>query len=69
MLGSSLLGVRTTIVIILLVLLRLDLLRRYKELGLNLVVWSSSANIILGIDSTSTLLFVSIEVATRYIFR
>jgi superfamily II DNA helicase RecQ len=38
MLGSSLPGVRTTIVIILLMLLRLDLLRRYKELGLNPVV-------------------------------
>jgi superfamily II DNA helicase RecQ len=44
MLGSSLLGARTTIVIIPLVLLRLDLLRRCKELGLNPVVWSSSAN-------------------------
>jgi superfamily II DNA helicase RecQ len=44
MLGSSLPGARTTIVIIPLVLLRLDLLRRCKELGLNPVVWSSSAN-------------------------
>jgi superfamily II DNA helicase RecQ len=37
-LGSSLLGARTTIVIIPLMLLRLDLLRRCKELGLNPVV-------------------------------
>jgi hypothetical protein len=69
MLGSSLLGARTTIIIILLVLLRLDLLRRCKELGLNLVVWSSLANVVLGIDGASTLLFVSVEVATRHTFR
>lgn len=38
MLGSSLPGARTTIVVIPLVLLRLDLLRRCSEMGLNPMV-------------------------------
>lgn len=42
MLGSSLPGARTTIVIVPLVLLRLDLLRRCKDLGLSPIVWSNT---------------------------
>ena len=69
MLGSSLPGARTTIVIVPLVLLRLDLLRRCKELGLNPVVWSSAGDVVPGMDGASILLFVSVEVAARHTFR
>ena len=37
-LRSSLLDARTTVVIVPLVLLRLDLLRRYREIGLNPII-------------------------------
>ena len=42
MLGSSLPDARTTVVVVPLVLLRLDLLRRCREMGLNPIVWRSS---------------------------
>jgi superfamily II DNA or RNA helicase len=67
MLASRLPGAKTTVVIIPLVLLRLDLIRRCRELGLNPVVWSNSTA--AGLDGSQTLLFVSVEVAARPSFR
>ena len=69
MLGSCLLGARTTIVIAPLVLLRLNLLRRCGEFGLNPVVWSNALDVAAGMDSAATLLFVSVEVAAKHTFR
>lgn len=69
MLGSSLSGARTTVVVVPLVLLRLDLLRRCREFGLNPVVWSSASDIAGGMDGAPTLLFVSVEVAAKHPFR
>lgn len=69
MLGSSLPNARTTIVIVPLVLLRLDLLRRCRALGQNPIVWSSSQDLATGTDGAPTLLFVSVEVAARPAFR
>lgn len=69
MLGSSLPGARTTVVIVPLVLLRLDLLRRCREFGLNPVVWNSGADMAAGMDGEPTLLFVSVEVAAKHAFR
>jgi hypothetical protein len=69
MLGSSLPTARTTVLIVPLVLLRLDLLRRCQEMGLSPVVWSSGADIACGMDGSATLLFVSVEVAAKHPFR
>ena len=69
MLGASLPGATTTIVIVPLVLLRLDLLRRCSDFGLSPVVWSSGVDIAVGMDGTPTLLFVSVEVAAKHAFR
>ena len=69
MLGSSLPGAKTTIVIVPLVLLRLDLLRRCRDFGLTPVAWSSTSNTATGMDGTPTLLFVSVEVAAKHPFR
>ena len=69
MLGSSLPDARTTVVVVPLVLLRLDLLRRCREMGLNPIVWRSSQDVAAGMEGTPTLLFVSVEVAIKYPFR
>jgi superfamily II DNA helicase RecQ len=69
MLGSRLPAARTTILIVPLVLLRLDLIRRCQNMGLNPVVWSSGADIACGMDGSATLVFVSVEVAAKHPFR
>ncbi|KAK6442714.1 hypothetical protein LTR95_001030, partial [Oleoguttula sp. CCFEE 5521] len=69
LLGSCLPGSRTTVVVIPLVLLRLDLLRRCKEFSLNPIVWSNRSDVAVGIDGAPTLLFVSVEVAAKHPFR
>ena len=69
MLGSRLPEARTTVVIVPLILLRLDQLRRCRELGLNPQVWHGASELALGMDGTSTLLFVSVEVAATHQFR
>lgn len=69
MLGSCLPRARTTIVIVPLVLLRLDLLRRCRDLGLNPVVWNSGADLASGMEGSATLLFVSVEVSAKHPFR
>ena len=67
-LGSSLPGARTTVVIVPLVLLRLDLIRRCEEMKLRPIVWANHRDT-PGIDGQPTLLFVSVEVAARHTFR
>ena len=69
MLGSKLPESRTTIVIVPLVLLRLDLLRRCRLMGIDPVIWRSNADVAAGMDSGPALLFVSVEVATGHPFR
>jgi superfamily II DNA helicase RecQ len=69
MLGSSLPGSRTTIVIVPLVLLRLDLVRRCRLMNIEPVLWKSSKDVAVGMDSGPALLFVSVEVAIGPGFR
>jgi len=69
MLGSSLPDARTTIVVVPLVLLRVDLLRRCRAMGLQPVVWRSGFDIAQNLAETPTLLFVSVEVASHHVFR
>ena len=69
MLGCSLPGARTTIVIVPLVLLRLDLVRRCQKMAIDPVVWGSSGSAAVGLDSTPGLLFVSVEIASTPGFR
>lgn len=69
MLGSSLPGAKTTVVIVPLVLLRLDLLRRCADFGLSPKVWRNGQDVAVGMDGSPHLLFVSVEVAAKHPFR
>ena len=69
MVGSSLPGARATVVIVPLVLLRLDFLRRCRAFGLDSIVWSSNSHIVGRMDGVPRLLFVSVEVTAKHAFR
>lgn len=69
MLGSCLPGAKTTVVVVPLVLLRLDLLRRCAAFGLDPTVWRNGQDVAAGMDGSPTLLFVSVEVAAKHPFR
>jgi len=69
MLGCSLPDSRTTIVVVPLVLLRLDLVQRCRQMAIEPVLWRKAQDVVVGMDGTPSLLFVSVEVATTPAFR
>jgi superfamily II DNA helicase RecQ len=69
LLTASLPGARTTVVVVSLVALRLDLTRRSRRLGIDPILFEQDKDIAAGMDSAPALVFVSLELATRPAFK
>lgn len=63
MLADSLPGARTTVFVVPLVSLRLDLVRRCRDLGIEPVLFEQTEDVTAGMDSAPALVFVSLELA------
>ncbi|KAG9512641.1 hypothetical protein KCU93_g10298, partial [Aureobasidium melanogenum] len=69
MLPASLASARTTILIVSLISLRLDLVGRCRELGMDPILFAQAEDITAGMDSAPALVFVSLELAVRPPFK